>query len=79
MYEDGKFVFRHYVDYTPMTLFSEELKLGIESGMYDYKVQGGYKFESAPWMKKFFTDAFNKKAEAKKSGKPALEQAKNFI
>ena len=79
LYEDGKFVFRHYVDYTPMTLFSEELKLGIESGMYDYKVQGGYKFESAPWMKKFFTDAFNKKAEAKKSGKPALEQTYKII
>jgi len=62
-----------------MTLFSEELKLGIESGMYDYDVQGGYKFESAPWMKKFFTDAFNKKAEAKKSGKPALEQTYKII
>jgi len=34
---DGKFQFGHYKEFTPMNLFSEELKLGIQSGMYEYK------------------------------------------
>ena len=48
-------------------LFSEELKLGIQSGMYEYKIGGGWAFQSAPWMKGFFEEAFKRKAEAKKT------------
>ena len=51
-----------------MNLFSEELKLGIQSGMYEYKIGGGWSFQSAPWMKSFFEEAFKRKAEAKKAG-----------
>ena len=29
-----------------MNLFSEELKLGIQSGMYEYKYGGGWSFQS---------------------------------
>ena len=50
---DDKFQFGHYKVFTPMNLFSEELKLGIESGMYEYKIGGGWSFQSAPWMKVF--------------------------
>ena len=39
--EDGKLLFRHFQEWTPLTLFSEELKLGIKSGMYEYDIQGG--------------------------------------
>jgi hypothetical protein len=40
---DGKFQFGHYKEFTPMNLFSEELKLGVQSGMYEYirSVVGG--------------------------------------
>jgi hypothetical protein len=65
---DGKFQFSHYKDFTPMNLFSEELKLGIQSGMYEYKIGGGWSFQSAPWMKSFFEEAFKRKAEAKRLG-----------
>jgi len=30
---DGKFQFGHYKDFTPINMFSEELKLGIQCGM----------------------------------------------
>jgi hypothetical protein len=42
---DGKFQFGHYKEFTPMNLFSEELKLGIQSGMYEYKIGGGWAFQ----------------------------------
>jgi len=35
---DGKFQFGHYKEFAPMNLFSEELKLGIQSDMYEYKI-----------------------------------------
>ena len=44
---DGKFQFGHYKEFTPMNMFSEELKLGIQSGMYEYKIGGGWAFQSA--------------------------------
>jgi hypothetical protein len=72
--EDGKFLFRHFKEWTPLTVFSEELKHGIKSGMYEYDIQGGLTFQSAPWMADFFTDAFKRKADAKRDGNPALAQ-----
>ena len=48
--------------------------MGIESGMYEYKIQSGLKFESGPWLEKFFTEAFNKKAAASKVGNEAMTQ-----
>ena len=77
--ENGKLMFRHFVDWTDLNLFSEELKLGIQSGMYEYKIESGLSFQSAKWLDKFFTDAFVKKAEAKKSGNPALAQTYKII
>jgi hypothetical protein len=76
---DGKFQFGHYKEFTPMNLFSEELKLGIQSGMYEYKIGGGWSFQSAPWMKSFFEEAFKRKAEAKKAGNKALAQVWKII
>ena len=77
--EDSKLLFRHFKDWTPLTLFSEELKLGINTGMYDYDIRGGLTFQSAPWMAGFFTDAFERKAYAKKEGNPALAQVWKII
>jgi len=77
--EDGKLLFRHFHERTPLTLFSEELKLGIKSGMYEYDIQGGLTFQSAPWMSDFFTDAFQRKAQAKRDGNPVLEQVWKIV
>ena len=56
-----------------------ELKLGIQSGTYEYKICGGWVFQSAPWMKKFFEEAFKRKAEATKAGNKALAQVWKII
>ena len=77
--EDGKLLFRHFTEWTALTLFSEELKLGIKSGIYEYQVQSGLRFESGPWLAKFFTDAFDKKALAKKVGNTAMSQIYKII
>jgi len=77
--EDGKFLFRHFKDFTPMVLFSEELQVGITSGLYEYEIKGGYTFQSAPWMKNFFEEAFDRKAQAKKAGNNALAQVWKII
>ena len=77
--EDGKFIFRHFKDFTPMVLFSEELQVGIKSGLYEYEIKGGYTFQSAPWMKNFFEEAFDRKAQAKKAGNNALAQVWKII
>ena len=62
-----------------MVLFSEELQVGIKSGMYEYEIKGGYTFQSAPWMKNFFEEAFDRKAQAKKPGNNALAQVWKII
>ena len=69
--EDGKLLFRHFKEWTSLTLFSEELKLGIESG-YEHKIESGLRFHSGSWMQKIFTDAVNKKAAAKSTGNTAM-------
>ena len=58
---DGKFQFGHYKEFTPMNLFSEELKLGIQRGMYEYKIGDVWPFQSAPWIKAVFEEAFKHK------------------
>jgi len=77
--ENSKLLFRHFKDWTPLTLFSEELKLGIKSGMYEYAIQGGLTFQSAPWMADFFTDAFKRKADAKRDGNPVLAKVWKIV
>ena len=78
--EDGKLLFRHFKEWTSLTLFSEELKMGIyESGIYEYKIESGLRFDSGPWMEKFFTDAVNKKAVAKSIGNTAMSQIYKIV
>ena len=69
---DGKLVFQHYREGQNIVLFSDELKLGIKSGMYEYQIRGGYVFQKAKIMKSFFEDAFKKKAESKRAMNPAM-------
>ena len=73
LYEGGKLMFRHFSEPTSLHLFSEELKLGMQTGMYEYEIQGGYKFRAYPFMKRFFIDGFKRKADAKKAKNPALK------
>jgi len=77
--KDGMLIFPHFNEFTKITLFSQEIKLGITNNQYQYKFIKGLKFDAAPFMCKYFNDAFNKKAEAKQQGNKALEQTYKII
>ena len=76
---NGKLTFPHFDGWTKITLFSEELKLGYQKGLYDYKVIDAFQFRKAPFMKDFFNSGFTKKAEAKANENPALAQTQKII
>ena len=62
----GKLVFGKYAR-TPMTLFSEEIRLGLKKG-YQYVMLSGFWFDRAPLLKHFMEDGFKNKAQASKEG-----------
>jgi hypothetical protein len=77
-----RLVFAHYKDWTKMRLFSQEIRLGMKSGVYEYKFDDeclGIKFSSKPFLKDFFKQCFEKKATAKKEGHDALSQTYKII
>ena len=75
----GKLTFPHFENWTTITLFSEELKLGYKRKLYDYKVIDAFLFKKAKFMEDFFNSGFTKKAEAKANGNPALAQTHKII
>lgn len=77
--KNGKLLFPHFNDWTVLTMFSVELRNGIESGMYEYELVEGYKFNRGRVMEKFFNELFVKKAEAKAAGKSSLEKTYKII
>jgi hypothetical protein len=77
----NRLVFPYIEKWTKMTLFSDEIKLGMSSGVYAYKFEKcqGLKFKRAPFMRPFFQDCFKNKADAKKAGNKALAQIYKII
>jgi hypothetical protein len=79
---DHKLLFPHFKNWTKLRLFSEEIKLGMFNEVYEYEFRDdckGVRFAKAPFMKKFFEDAFKKKAEAKANGNDCLTQVYKTI
>jgi len=56
-------------------MFSQE----IDHAIYEHQFTEGLKFKKATFMSKFFTDGFQKKAQAKADGNPAMAQAWKII
>jgi hypothetical protein len=77
----NRLVFPYIEKWTKMTLFSDEIKLGMSLGVYAYKFKNcqGLKFKRAPFMRPFFQDCFKNKADAKKAGNKALAQIYKII
>jgi hypothetical protein len=69
---NGRLTFPIFEDYTEITLFSEEIKLGFKCKQYDYQFLEGIQFKSSKFMKEFFIDGFSKKGKAKAEGLAAL-------
>lgn len=75
----GKLCFPHFKEWTNITLFSEELYLGQQLGIYEYEPIRGLSFDRGYPFKEFFLTGFKKKAEAKAAGDSALEQTYKMI
>lgn len=60
---ENKRLFAHYQDWKKMNLFSQEIRLGMEKGMYEYKFEGckGIRFKSGMFMRKVFQECFDQK------------------
>lgn len=60
-----------------ITLFTEEIKLGIETGQYEYEFIEGVRFCKAPIMKEYVEELYKLKMEASPDGEkpnPVLRQ-----
>jgi hypothetical protein len=69
---EGKLVFGQH-EATEMTLFSEEIKRGIELGN-TYEFIDGQQFDKAPVMKQFMQEGFELKAASKACGQSVMEK-----
>lgn len=67
----GKLVFPHLGRWTRLTLFSEEMRLGHQRGLYHYRIIRAYRFKRAPVLRDLFKDLFVAKSQAKAEGKAA--------
>jgi hypothetical protein len=73
--KDSRLIFPVFENWTEINCFSME----IDYDIYDYQFLDGLKFDKGTFLSKFFTDAFNKKAEAKADGLGGLAQAYKII
>ena len=75
----NKLCFRIHENWEEMTLFSEEVRYGIKKDIYDYKFIDGYNQKKGKIMKDSFEECFQKKAQSKSDGNPAMAQAWKII
>ena len=71
----GKLCFTYIQEWREITLFSEELRMGEDKGLYEYQALDGVGFKSGPVMKQANEALFAMKKKAKAEGKNALEKA----
>ena len=72
---DSRLTFPIFTQWAPISCFSAE----IDYKIYDYKFETGLAFQKATFMSKFFSDGFEKKAQAKADGCPAMAQCHKII
>lgn len=76
----GKLTFPQLDNWTTMTLFTEEIKLGKSSGQYEYKFIDGIRFLKGPIMKEYVEELYSLKLKAQKEGNEVLRQtAKTWV
>lgn len=74
---NNKLVFANHKN-TEMTLFSEEIKLGLKLG-YTYEFIDGQRFERSPLLRDIMSDGFKLKAESKKKGESVMEKTWKIV
>lgn len=75
----AKLIFPIFENWTELTLFSEEIKLGIKEKMYEYEFIDGVKYQSTYVLKNTMINAFEEKAKAKKEGNNGLALCNKII
>lgn len=81
-YENNKLLFKHFDTPVKMVLFSEEIRLGMKSGIYEYNFEdcrGISFYNKSPFLKEFFEDCFRNKAQAKAEGNDVMELVYKII
>lgn len=79
VHKDHKLIFPILENPTELTLFSDEIKLGHTTGVYEYTFTDGYSFKKAPFMKEFIETYFKKKLEAEQGRNKAQKQVWKII
>jgi hypothetical protein len=76
-----RLLFPYIKKWTKLTLFSEEIRLGIKEGVYAYKFDDckGIRFGRKPIFYDIFTDCFNRKAKATELENNAIAQVYKII
>jgi hypothetical protein len=74
-----RLLFPYFEKWTTLRLYSEEIRLGMKTKMYEYDFANceGIAFEKAPLLKPFFEECFKKKQQANDS--PALRMIWKLI
>lgn len=68
----GKLLFPKFENWTELTIFSEEIRLGLRNKKYEYEFIEGMSFKAEKILKHFNNDLFKLKAEAKEAGNDSL-------
>lgn len=74
-----RLLFPIFENWTELTLFSEEIKLGMVGPLYEYRLMDGYRYNSACILKQCMEDAVARKAEARAAGKDGLASVYKVI
>jgi len=68
----GRLLFKHHKTWTTMSLFSEEIKMGLQEGLYQYEFLEGVQYKQAPVLRDYMIDCVQRKASARADGNDGL-------
>ena len=75
-HRDGMLLFEHLVEWKEMYLFTEEVRYGLEHGLYEYQAINALTFaKNGTPVRGFFEEGFKEKAAQKKAGNSGRESA----
>lgn len=78
--EKGKCYFSYFVEPIEMTLYSDEILLGIKENMYEYTMMDAITYtQKKDFLRKFMTDAFNEKQTQSELGNSGRASAAKIV
>jgi hypothetical protein len=78
--EEGKCYFSHFIEPIMMTLYSDEIMLGINEKMYEYTLLDAITYpDKNPFLRSFMTDAFSEKQTQSELGNSGRASAAKIV